>query len=322
MSRDGLPASGNNQLGDACHRQPEDHDVVSGLLRPTPAPRSHTDEYAQQSVFTVEGLLDAAIRQKGIVKATVPACCILDPDGDLVRYLVQTGQGCRSDIWPCYHSDLTLFTRAGQEFGVVGCAVGASYAVLVAEELFALGCELLVSITSAGLLDDALAPPFFLLIEKALRDEGTSYHYLPPATFSILGPGLHERLREAMTAMDIRTGISWTTDAPFRETPGKIARAKSLGAAVVEMEAAALYAFAQAKQKKVVCFAHVTNRLATAENDFDKGENNSSERMIELALRMWQAVVNPGQCSDRCADSETESNKASTRHNPLPDIGG
>jgi len=82
-------------------------------------------DYEDDSVFTVQGLLDAAVRQKRILNATVPACCILDPDGDLVRYLVQTDQGSKSDVWPCYHTDLYLFHHAGQEYGVVGCAVGA-----------------------------------------------------------------------------------------------------------------------------------------------------------------------------------------------------
>ena len=251
-------------------------------------------DYEDDSVFTVQGLLDAAVRQKRILNATVPACCILDPDGDLVRYLVQTDQGSKSDVWPCYHTDLYLFHHAGQEYGVVGWAVGAPYAVLIAEELFALGCMLLVSITSAGLLDDALAPPFFLLIEKALRDEGTSYHYLPPATFAEISADLGECIGNTVRAMGIREGISWTTDAPFRETPKKIADVKGLGAAVVEMEASALYAFAQAKKKPVVCFAHVTNRLATAENDFDKGEDNASKRMIEIVRSVRRAVIVKG----------------------------
>jgi len=60
------------------------------------------------------------------------------------------------------------------------------------------------------------------------------------------------------------------------------------------MEASALYAFAQAKQKPVVCFAHVTNRLATAENDFDKGEDNASKRMIEIVRSVRRAVIVKG----------------------------
>ena len=64
---------------------------------------------------------------------------------------------------------------------MIGGAVGAPFAVLVAEELFASGCRQLISITSSGQLVPVRAPPNFVLIERALRDEGTSYHYLPPS---------------------------------------------------------------------------------------------------------------------------------------------
>jgi len=246
-------------------------------------------DYTEPSVFTVDSLVEAAIAQKGLTRTPVPHLCLLDPDGDLVRYLVATGEGRRSESWPCYHSDLYVFTRGGQAVGVVGCAVGAPYAVLIAEELFCLGCELLVSITSAGLLDDALVPPFFMLIERALRDEGPSARYVPPEVDVGLAAELGDCLADTMGGLRIGSGASWTTDAPFRETASRIALLRRCGATVVEMEAAALYAFAQARGKQVVCFAHVTNRLATAADDFDKGENNSSERMIEVALATWQA---------------------------------
>ncbi len=70
------------------------------------------------------------------------------------------------------------------ELGIVGCVVGASYVVLVAEQLFAAGCRLLISMTSSGQLQPVRPPPYFILIEQALRDEGTSYHYLPPSDFA------------------------------------------------------------------------------------------------------------------------------------------
>jgi uridine phosphorylase len=66
------------------------------------------------------------------------------------------------------------------EFGLIGRVVGASFAVLVAEELFASGCQLLISITSAGQILPVGQPPYVVLIDKAMRDEGTSYHCLPP----------------------------------------------------------------------------------------------------------------------------------------------
>ncbi|MCB0483691.1 MAG: hypothetical protein KDC37_03935, partial [Flavobacteriales bacterium] len=67
----------------------------------------------------------------------------------------------------------------GQALGIVPYAVGASYAVLVAEQLFVSGCELLISITSAGIIGDIDEEKGFALITEAVRDEGTSYHYLP-----------------------------------------------------------------------------------------------------------------------------------------------
>lgn len=251
-------------------------------------------EYDEASVFTVSNLVEAAIAQRGLRKTPVPPLCLLDPDGDLVRYLALRGEGRRSDTWPCYHSDLHLFARQGQEIGVVGCAVGAPYAVLVAEELFYLGCDTLVSISSAGLLDEALTPPFFLLIEEAIRDEGTSSHYLSPDQPAGMAADMTDALTSAIADLGIGGGVAWTTDAPFRETPSRIASMRSLGAMVVEMEAAALYAFATARRKRIICFAHVTNRLATRENDFDKGEDNSSERMIEIALTVWHSLHRDG----------------------------
>ena len=115
----------------------------------------------------------------------MPELCVLDPDGDLVRHLRAAGLARPSPGWACYHTDLVEFTIAdgtvdGMTAGVVGCAVGAPFAVLVAEQLFASGCRFLVSITSAGRIDDRGTPPYVVLIDRALRDEGTSLHYVPP----------------------------------------------------------------------------------------------------------------------------------------------
>src|SRR5262245_16458616 len=118
-----------------------------------------------------ENILREARRQKGLSAASVPAVCALDPDGDIVRHLKRTGRARRERAWACYHSELYLATEQGIDFGIVPCAVGASYAVLIAEQLFASGCGLLISVTSSGQLMELRPPPYFVLIEKALRDE-------------------------------------------------------------------------------------------------------------------------------------------------------
>lgn len=230
------------------------------------------------SAFTPENLLREARRQKGIATASVPPVCVLDPDGDMVRQLRREGRAHADPGWACYHTELYRFSEGGVELGLIGCAVGASFAVLIAEQLFASGCQLLISMTSAGQLIHLRPPPYFIVIDKALRDEGTSYHYLPPTEFSFANAALLDLVADACANLDVpvERGATWTTDAPFRETAEAIAAMQARGLLAVEMEAAALYAFAQARQKPVVCFAHVTNQMAQVEGDFEKGEANGS----------------------------------------------
>ena len=240
--------------------------------------------YEAPSVFTPENLLREARRQKGLAVGAVPAICVLDPDGDLVDYLHATDCTKRHPTWACYHTTLDTFQNEGIEFGVIGRVVGASFAVLVAEELFASGCELLISITSAGQIVSLDHPPYVVLIEKALRDEGTSYHYLPPSPFSYLYPELRKTISSAWDNSDVPLyiGASWTTDAPFRETPEMIAMCKKRGILTVEMEAAALYALAEAKRYKIICFAHVTNQMGQTEGDFEKGQSQGSFTALRI----------------------------------------
>ncbi len=202
-----------------------------------------------------------------------------------MRWLVRTRGIERDTGWACYHSDLYAFSHEDTRFGIIGCAVGASFAVLVAEELFASGCELLISVTSAGQIGRSGDPPYFVLIEKALRDEGTSYHYLPPGDFSHIAPELLAMLDDAFLDAPVAVcrGATWTTDAPFRETETAIAHCRNLGIMAVEMEAAALYAFAAARDKAVVCFAHVTNRMARGGDDFEKGADGGSQDALQVA---------------------------------------
>jgi uridine phosphorylase len=95
-------------------------------------------------------------------------------------------------------------------------------------------------------------------------------------------------------------GATWTTDAPFRETAGAIAVMQDKGLLAVEMEAAALYAFAEARGKPVLCFAHVTNQMGRIEGDFEKGEANGTRDALDVvaaAARAWHRVQNPGSSS-------------------------
>src|SRR2546427_11562018 len=153
-----------------------------------------------------------------------------------------------------------------------------------AQAVFASGCQFLISVTSAGQIVDEGQPPYFVVIHRALRDEGTSYHYLPPAEFAEADPGLVSIAQRAVLAagVPLRRGASWTTDAPFRETAAALETARTHGILAVEMEAAALYAFARARRRSVVCFAHVTNAIGCAERNFEKGQAAGSTEALKI----------------------------------------
>ena len=142
---------------------------------------------------------------------------MLDPDGDLVDHLRAQSLAQPDATWACYQTALDILELDGSTVGVVGRAVGVPFAVLVAEELFASGCRLIISMSSAGQITPIGAPPYFVRIERALRDEGTSYHYLPPAPYSELRPALGEAIRAGWDQMrlPLYAGASWTTDAPL-----------------------------------------------------------------------------------------------------------
>ena len=196
-------------------------------------------DFAAPSVFEPANLLREARRQKKVPLTGVPEICVLDPDGDILRTLARAGRTRRCPGWACYHTELYEFEHAGEVFGIVGCAVGASFAVLLAEQLFVSGCLLLISMTSAGQILQKGPLPYFILIDRALRDEGTSYHYLPPADFVEAEESLVEAAMHSFAgvALPIYRGASWTTDAPFRETAAAIERCRARNILAVEMEA-------------------------------------------------------------------------------------
>src|SRR5262245_9319916 len=177
-------------------------------------------------------------------------------------------------------------------YGIIGRAVGGSFSVMVAEQLFASGCQLLISVASAGQITDIGPPPYWILIERALRDEGTSYHYLPASPYAAANSALFERAANSLARVGphIRQGTTWTTDAPFRETAESVALRRREGILAVEMEAAALYAFAAARRVPVICLAHVTNQLGCVEGDFEKGDGNGAFGSIELVTALAHAI--------------------------------
>ncbi|MGI8939302.1 MAG: nucleoside phosphorylase [Iamia sp.] len=260
-----------------------------------PSPLLTAKDHGAPSVFQPANLLREGRRQRDRPDVPVPEVCLLDPDGDIVAHLRRTGRAIEHPGWACYHTTLHTFALGSTQVGVIGHAVGAPFAVLVAEQLAASGCELLISVTSSGSIVPVADPPCFVIIDRALRDEGTSHHYLPPSAWVAAPSHLLSPLAGGIAdlAQPAVVGSTWTTDAPYRETGAAISEAKAQGVAAVEMEAAGLYAYAEARGRDVICIAHVTNTMATAGDDFEKGEHDGAVDALEVVAAILDRLGRP-----------------------------
>ncbi|NLN46289.1 MAG: nucleoside phosphorylase [Clostridiaceae bacterium] len=129
---------------------------------------------------------------------------------------------------------------------VVHAHVGGPQAAAMLEELAALGCRTFLACGGAGGLRRDIAVGHLVVPTSAVRDEGTSYHYLPPAREVELDPEVVRTICNSLAEAGVPylAGKTWTTDAFFRETPAKVERRRSEGCLTVEMECASFAAAA------------------------------------------------------------------------------
>ena len=141
---------------------------------------------------------------------------------------------------------------------------GAPVAAIVVEQLAALGTSAVVSIGTAGSLQRDLAPGDLVLCEAAVRDEGVSHHYLPPARLAAAPAEPTATLGAALrqSGLAFRVGVSWTIDTPYRETVDETRHYQAEGVLCVEMEAAALFAVAEVRGLRLASAFVISDSLA------------------------------------------------------------
>lgn len=125
--------------------------------------------------------------------------------------------------------------------------------------------------------------PSLVVATAAVRDEGTSYHYLPPA-HSVEAPAkLIPRLVGELSnlGLPVHTGTVWTTDAPYRETAQELEKYAQQGVLAVEMQAASLFALAAARNALIGVVAHVSNAIDPSGEPFDKGPDADGIRILK-----------------------------------------
>lgn len=151
------------------------------------------------------------------------------------------------NAWEDGPHPLFEIAHQGRRLAFFHPGVGAPLSAGLLEEVIAFGCSKFIACGGCGVLERDIAVGFLIVVSSAVRDEGVSYHYLPPAREVAANELGVSALVQTLDARGVpyRIGKTWTTDAPYRETPDKIARRREEGCVAVEMESAGLMAVAQ-----------------------------------------------------------------------------
>ena len=188
----------------------------------------------------------------------------------------------------CRVTNIYVTEYHGQEICLVRPNIGAPAATQLLDMLIACGCKKIVATGSCGVLVD-IKENAFIIPTKALRDEGTSYHYLPLSRYIELDQDMIGAIRASFDKQGIsyETCTTWTTDGFFRETQEMVQYRLSEGCSVVEMECAALAACAKKRGASFGQFFFTADSLANImEHDERNWGVTSHEKALQLAMEL------------------------------------
>ncbi len=184
----------------------------------------------------------------------IPNCCVITFFQEIIDKLLKDGKARVIDIEHSEIGEHPIYEviNDGEKFAMFHCGLGAPLSAALFEYVIALGCNNFIVCGSSGLLDKNLKE-FLLVPVSAVRDEGTSYHYLPPSREVKASTKAIAAIEKIMKKHNVKYKLSktWTTDAFYRETPDKISLRKEEGCSTVEMEAAALFAVAKFREVNI-----------------------------------------------------------------------
>lgn len=208
---------------------------------------------------------------------------------NLFQSIVVGGKGKKIGILssPNYVRDIYEITYKNTKIALFLIGVGAPFASMDLEEMHAMGCEKFIVFGNCGVLQE-IDDCSIIIPTKAIRDEGTSYHYKKSSRMIPLNKKYKEELKEILKEFgySYQEGITWTTDAFYRETPKKVEARRKEGAITVEMESSALQAVADFRGFDFVTFFYAGDNLST-----DKWEKRSLSNEVKLDEKAQIAYI-------------------------------
>lgn len=194
-----------------------------------------------------------------------PEAVVLCYSRSLMEYLTESYDGATVGH---YYGDCFVFDDTDRKVGVMGnFGIGAPTTAMLMDELIADGVESFLSIGFAGCLDDTIDMGEFVVCEKAIRDEGTSHHYVESETYAHASESLTDEMIRLLEDREetYHVGPSWTTDAIYQETKREVEEYAEQGVLTVEMEASAVFAVAAHRGVEAASMFVVSDYLGLSE---------------------------------------------------------
>lgn len=179
----------------------------------------------------------------------VPEHCVICFFGEVIEKVVKefNAKVLTQNKWEDGPHPLYEIEYSGKRLAFFQPGVGAPLTCGLLEDIIATGCRKFISVGGCGVLEIGMEVGKFIVISSAIRDEGVSYHYLPPAREIEAQKEIINKIERVLHEKDIPyiLGKTWTIDAPYRETKSKIESRRNEGCIAVEMEAASMMAVTQ-----------------------------------------------------------------------------
>ena len=186
----------------------------------------------------------------------------------------------------------------GKRFAFYQSYVGEPLCVAEYEELMALGSKRLILLGNCGVLDRSIEDCGIIIPTEAIRDEGTSYHYAEPTDTIAVNKTYRDAFKEVLAdcGYSFVEGLTWTTDAFYRETRAKVKRRKQQGAICVDMECAGMQALCDFRGTEFFQFFYAGDNLDHASwEPRSIGENarlDDKTKLVFLAFELgWKVMV-------------------------------
>lgn len=241
------------------------------------------NKHREEALVTPKKYIEYAKIYKNRFKMKAPKSVIFCYDSRVLDYILSNFKIIKDENFRNFY----LFSKY-KNIGIIGnFGVGGPVTGIYFEELIAWGVKNCLSIGTAGCLQEKLDLGSLVVVDRAIRDEGTSSHYIPHSKYASPSKTLTNKLEKVLKKLKLKytVGTTWTIDAPYRETKAEVKKYKKEGVLTVEMEAAALFAIAKCRKVNVASIITVSDHLCELEwkPNFHLVENNLKQ-LVNISI--------------------------------------